>query len=90
MSNTPTMFEDDSQPLIQAQDALNKLLQVALAQTTPRVQELIQIAMQNGGQILLEAELYPEAVYRFSLHYRGKTTALSVVFLNEAGAETVH
>ena len=46
-----------------------------------RVQELIQAALENGGEITLEAQISPNAVYRFFLKSQGKKTALSVIFL---------
>ena len=83
MSN-PQFFEDSADPLILAQDALNKLVQIGLAQTSPKVQAGIQAAMENGARITLEAELSPEPVYRFFLQREdGAKINLCVIFMDD-------
>jgi hypothetical protein len=82
--NNSLVFKDSSQPLITAQDALNKLMQIGLGQASEGTRADILAAMENGAKITLEADLFPEAVYRFFLqHPDGQKTNLCVLFMDD-------
>lgn len=80
MSNTPTVYQDSSEPLIVCQAALNGLLRKALSQTSARTQAAILRALANGARLLLSADL-TDCVYRFSLEQDGRTVPLCTVLL---------